>query len=300
MKTNPTSHPFAKRILHGVIAILCISATPAAFAGGKASIALAGQELGNNKSISVDSGNRRVDASERYTYNFTGRVRGKRGTPAAKIIPSGTDISAFVDSISPGASTFLNGSFPNSSGNLNHPVTVLDKKVSGKRNVKGLGVVTVSLTLLGRIETDGTCVLEIKNVKFKSSLKKKLGSIEFMKGSKLIISAAPVFTFLKKQTNVAENAGQVTLSVKRLSNVHGKGHVTYTTTPGTADGTDYTHVVGTVEFEDLEFSKDITIDITNNEEQDGPRTFTVVLSDPSSGGVVGSMPSTLVKIIDDD
>jgi hypothetical protein len=301
MKTRSSAHPVAKRILHGVIAICCIAAAPVASAAkplGKVPVSLNGQVLGNRMNISVNSGNKRIVPSQLYSYVISGRVRGKKGTPAAAVVPAGTAIPAFLESLSPGSSKFLKGSFSNSSGKL--PVTVLDRKIRGSRNVAGLGKVTVSFNLLATIDVDGVCQLEITKVKFKSSRVKNLGAIEYMTGSKIQVSAAPEITFAKTATAVSEDAGSVTVEIRRTINRHGSVSVNYSTVTGTADSSDFTATSGTITFAPNEISKSISIPIIDNALTDANRRFSVELSNPSSGAFLDPFSSMNVVILDDE
>ncbi|MES2474372.1 MAG: Calx-beta domain-containing protein [Verrucomicrobiota bacterium] len=301
MKTDSLALSAPKRILGGLLASFCIALAPAASAAtpiGQVPVPLFGEVLGNNKEIHVSSGAKRIEASKLYQYQILGKVRGKKGTPAENLLPQATAIPAFLDSISPGSSRFLKGSFSNPTGQL--PITVLDRQVSGSRNVPGLGRVNLTIKLLGTIDANGVCRLDITGVKFKSARANNLGSIEFMKGSKLLISAAPVVTFLRVATTLSEDAGSVTVTVRRMTNLHGTVTVNYATVPDTATTSDYTHTSGTLSFGPSETSKNITIPLIDNAANDGVRRFTVALSNPSTGSFLGTMPTTKIVLLDDE
>lgn len=149
------------------------------------SVYLTSQRFGNGETIHATSGQRKIPAANAYTYQLSGKVRGQAGKPIASIVKNGTDIAKFVDYVSPGNSSFLSGSFSNPSGIL--PATVLNKKISGVRTVNGLGKVTISFVIVGKILADGECVLDVTNVKIKSTSPQNLGSIIFTKGAKLSI-----------------------------------------------------------------------------------------------------------------
>ncbi len=299
MKTIATAQSVPRRILHGIVALFCLASAPAAFAAvpiGQVAVKLNGQVIGNKKEILVDSGNKRIEASQLYQYELSGRIRGENGTPAAQLVKKPTSIPAFLESLSPGSSKFLKGSFSNPSGKL--PVTVLDKTIRGKRNVPGLGNVKVSLKLLGTIDADGFCQLQITRVKLKASEINDLGTIEYMKGSKLLITAAPTVTLIRTATKVTDKVGSVTIVVKRASNRHGAVRVNYTTVGGTASSADFTSTSGTLTFANGETSKSIVVPILDNPMNNNVRRFTVVLSDPSAGAFLGAMTSTTVVITD--
>lgn len=301
MKTCSSPHPVRMRLLRGLLAVSCLVAVPSASAAdsaiGQLNVSLKGKTLENRQTL-VAKSKKKIEASKLYNYEFKAKVRGAKGTPAAGLVRSGTTLSDFLKAFSPSSRRFLKGEFDNPSGKL--PITVLDRKIGGKRKIKGLGKVKISMQLLGSIEKDGTCVLKVSKVKIKSSKVKNLGAIEFMKGSNLFIAAAPEVTFLKKATTVDENAGSVTVAVRRLINFSDTVTVDYTTVPDTADSSDFTPTSGTVTFQPNENSQDIVIPILDNGLNDGVRRFTIEISNPSDGAFLGSMVSTKIVILDDE
>lgn len=152
------------------------------------SIYLTSQRFGNGETIQANSGDRKMKAATAYTYQLSGKIRGQTGKPIAALVKNGTDIAKFVDSIAPGKSSFLSGTFSNPGGTL--PVTVLNKTISGSRNVPDLGKVSVSFKMVGKILANGQCVLSITNVKIKTTPQGNWGSIIFTKGAKLSIETA--------------------------------------------------------------------------------------------------------------
>lgn len=156
------------------------------------SIYLTSQRFGNGETIHANSGDRKIKAAPAYTYALTGKIRGQTGKPIASLVKNGTDIAAFVEAIAPGKSSFLSGTFSNPGGKL--PVTILNKTISGSRNVKGLGKVSVSFKMVGQILANGQCVLDITNVKIKTTPQANWGSIIFTKGATLSIETANIVT----------------------------------------------------------------------------------------------------------
>lgn len=301
MKTIAATHLVPQRLLSGIIALFCLAAAPlssAATPEGKAVVKLAGEKIGHRKTINADSGNKRIEASEIYNYEFIGRVRAEKGTPAATFVKGGTDIALFLESISPGSSKWLKGSFSNPSGTL--PVTILDRTIRGQRKTKGLGQINFSMKLLGTIDANGRCRLDVTGMKFKSSKVPKLGYIEYMKGSKVVITAAPTFTFIRVATTLEETAGSVTVHVRRRGNLDGAVSVDYTTVEDSATSADFTPTSGTLTFASGEYQKTITVPLIDNSLNDGVRRFTVELGNPSSGTFLGGMPTTKVVILDDE
>ena len=179
----------ATRIIRGMVACMAVTLGTTVFAAQKVDVYLTGFKFGAGKTIHATSGDKTIVAATGYTYKLSGKVRGTPGTPLAKVVQIQTDLADFIDYVSPGGSSFLTGSFSNPSGLL--PATVIKKTFSGTRKVKGYGNVKMSVTIVGTIEADGKCVLDIKNVKFKTDPPQNLGSVVFSKGSALTITAVP-------------------------------------------------------------------------------------------------------------
>jgi beta-glucanase (GH16 family) len=75
--------------------------------------------------------------------------------------------------------------------------------------------------------------------------------------------------------------------------------VNYETADGTADGSDYVPVSGTLTFDPGILTQTITVETIDNNSQDGNRDFTVVLSDPVNAQLGVSAVAT-VTILDDE
>jgi hypothetical protein len=300
MKTcNPIRRSSASRTLAGIIATVGL-AVSAAFAApiGQVGIFISGETFGTGKEIHVDSTPRLIVASTVYKYKLTGTIKGEPGTALADMITPGTPIGAFLESISKGSSSYLKGSFTNLGGTL--PATILDRKISGSKKFPGFGTVKVTLHVVGKILADGKCTLDVTEVKFTTDPRRNLGRIKFLKGSKLLITAVPVVTFRKTNTLVVENAGTVSVPVRRF-NKDGKASVKYKTVFGTAGAADFTPVSeGIVNFADGETVKNITIAITDNDVHNTVRRFTIEIFEPGFGAVLGDMTSTTVTITDNE
>lgn len=295
--------PAMSRTLKGVIASLSLISATAALAApiGQVGVFVSGETLAKGKEIHVDSGSRRIAASKEYKYKFSGNCRGLAGTPMAKLVPAGTPIGTFLDSLKAGSSSLLSGTVQNPSGNL--PFTVIDLPVSGSKTITGVPGLTkihMSMRIVGTIEADGLCRLDVTEVKLRATPRQKLGSIKFMKGSKLLISAIPTVLFKKSNTVVSETAGSVSVPVWRDTNYHGAVSVDYTTVNGTATaGTDYVAKSGTINFADGETKKNISVQLIDNEANDGVRRFKIQLSNPNKALLV-PRTSTQVTISDDE
>ena len=304
MKTQGNHRgPAMSRTFKGVIASLSLISATAALAApiGQVGVFVSGETLAKGKEIHVDSGSRRIAASKEYKYKFSGNCRGLAGTPMAKLVPAGTPIGTFLDSLKAGSSSLLSGTVQNPSGNL--PFTVIDLPVSGSKTITGVPGLTkihMSMRIVGTIEADGLCRLDVTDVKLRATPRQKLGSIKFMKGSKLLISAIPTVLFKKSNTVVSETAGSVSVPVWRDTNYHGAVSVDYTTVNGTATaGTDYVAKSGTINFADGETKKNISVQLIDNEANDGVRRFKIQLSN-SNKALLVPRTSTQVTISDDE
>ena len=99
--------------------------------------------------------------------------------------------------------------------------------------------------------------------------------------------------------SVFEKAGQITLTVLR-GNDDALGPITvdYATADGTARaGTDYQAVSGTLEFQEQETVESLTIPILGDAVAENTETFSVTLSHPTGGAVLGRA-SVSVQILD--
>jgi hypothetical protein len=102
--------------------------------------------------------------------------------------------------------------------------------------------------------------------------------------------------------NVGEGAGNVTLTFQRTTGDDGAVSVHYATSNGSAtSGSDYTAKSGTVNWADNDdTNKTVTVAISNDTAQESAETFTVTLSAPSGGAVLGSPSVATVTIADND
>ncbi|MEE8523133.1 MAG: Calx-beta domain-containing protein, partial [Thermoanaerobaculia bacterium] len=101
---------------------------------------------------------------------------------------------------------------------------------------------------------------------------------------------------------VAEEAGEVTIIVKRQRGGDGAVTVDYATTDGSAAaGEDYEEANGTLEWADGDRGdKSFTVPILDDDVAEGQETFGVVLSNPTGGVEIGSPSSAVVRIKPND
>lgn len=311
MKTqNPLTRSGASRAIMGFIAILGLASAPSSFAAttpaGQVSVFVSFSEFGPGKEIHRDSGDARIIEAAQYTYRLSGKVKSQPGTALAKILgKNGTSIDAFVESLKPGSSSRLGGTFVNTGGKL--PATVINETISGTKTIGGIGQIKVSFKISGRIDADGKLFVDVTDVSFKATPKltpkqrKAIGTLVFTRGSNLKFASTPTVLFRRVNNPVTENAGSVAVPVWRSTNRHGAVTVTYTTEDITAvAGTDYTAKTGTVTFADQVNEQSITIDIADNAINDASRTFKIKLTDPITGATFGPSTETMVTIQDNE
>jgi solute carrier family 8 (sodium/calcium exchanger) len=109
-----------------------------------------------------------------------------------------------------------------------------------------------------------------------------------------------VVNFKASAYSVLENEGQVTVIVTR-STSEGPFQVDFATEGVTANaGEDYEETMGTLEFKDGEFEKEVSVKIIDDDEPEEDEMFIIKLSNARPGGKLGSEAMTIVTIIDDD
>lgn len=102
--------------------------------------------------------------------------------------------------------------------------------------------------------------------------------------------------------SVGESDGSVMVSVTRSGgSLGGPVSVDYATSDGSATaGDDYTATTGTLSFAAGETTKAFSVAVLGDSAQENPESFTVSLSNPTGGTVLGPTDSASVAIADDD
>ncbi|MFL6334773.1 MAG: Calx-beta domain-containing protein [Pyrinomonadaceae bacterium] len=108
----------------------------------------------------------------------------------------------------------------------------------------------------------------------------------------------PLIRFPADTYSVGENAGSVTIPVERVGGTSRQSSVTYYTTDYTASAGDFTASTGTLTFAPGETSKNITVNIADDNVNERDETFFVGLKD-FTGAAVG-LSHTAVTILNDD
>lgn len=257
-------------------------------------------EFGKGLEINATSGSWRLTASKAYSYKVVGTCSGTGAM--AKLVPPGTPISALLNAIKPGSGGVLSGVYDNPGGKLNFKA--IDKTVRGVVPVSDLGDVTFSAKIVAGATDTGEVYLNVTNVSFSSTKSNDLGTIKFDSGAKFIINTAPQIQFKAKgQTPFGEPSGSIQISVTRFGFTKTSTTINYATVDGTASSIaekDFTATSGTLTFGKNVTEQFVTIPITDNATIDGSRKFTIVLSNPQSGSVIGKNPVNTVVISDND
>lgn len=108
-------------------------------------------------------------------------------------------------------------------------------------------------------------------------------------------------TFLTSAASVTESSGTLVAIVSREGGAAGAVTVAYATADGTAlAGSDYTAVSGVLSFPAGATSRSISVPILNDSVIEANETFSILLSSPTGGAVLGSNTVLAVTITDDD
>lgn len=100
---------------------------------------------------------------------------------------------------------------------------------------------------------------------------------------------------------IDESAGTAKITVFRTNGTNGEIAVKFRTADGSAvAGADYTSNSGTLTFADGETTKTITVSIANDAEAEPTETFSIILSDPTNGAVLGTIKTAELRIADDE
>ena len=101
--------------------------------------------------------------------------------------------------------------------------------------------------------------------------------------------------------SIDESSGQLSVTVERTGGTTGSVTVQYATSNVTAQsGTNYDSANGTLTFAAGETSKTFSVSLIDNSDRKGNKTFTLTLSSPTGGAVLGATSSAIVSIVDDE
>ena len=110
-----------------------------------------------------------------------------------------------------------------------------------------------------------------------------------------------ILRFTVEEFSISEGAPKATLSVVRTQGKSGAVTVQYATVDGTAvEGEDYTAMSGTLSFADGESTKTISVTLKDDNDGEDSETFSIEISNPTGGAVLGDPTTATVTIIDND
>lgn len=256
---------------------------------------LAGSQFGTGVSINETSAPAKIQTATVYRFVLSGKVHGTG--LLAQAVPNGTDINQLVTQLG-GDPGMLQGTLDNPNGAL--PFTFINQSFD---QTVGSGPVSarVRLKMLGRIAADGVVTFSVTDVNVQAGGFPLTDKIVFEAGSKLFVGVPPRIQFAGPTVDVSESAANAVISLTRTENATGIVTVTYATANGSAiSGTDFTGSTGTISFAADETQKDLTIPLIANAMADGDKSFTVSLSTPGGGALLGTQIVSTVNITDDD
>ncbi|MBC8094581.1 MAG: DUF11 domain-containing protein, partial [Akkermansiaceae bacterium] len=109
------------------------------------------------------------------------------------------------------------------------------------------------------------------------------------------------FSFATNSYTANEGDGTVTLTILRTDGSSGNASVNYSLVAGTAQsGINYSLANGTVNFGDGQTLRTLDVPLINNTLVQGPVSFSVTLSGPTSGALLLAPTNTTVTILDND
>ena len=277
----------------------CISAIFLGFAGasarakGSATVDLARAEFGKGLDVHLDSGTTLLPPAASYTYSLTATVH-VTGI-LALIFPAPVDLSTFLDTIQPGSSSALNGTYLNPNGTL--PLKLIKQTFAGSVTLPGGQVATGSVRIVGKITATGQLRFDVTNADFSiTNFHLDIGKVVFDSGS-LTVTAPSTIELKSTQITAVEGAMAKVIVKRRVSDADVVS-VHYESLPGTADGVDYTPVSGDLAFGDGETTKFFEVPITKRDGAQGNRNFKVKLSAPTGGASLGVNRKAIEQITD--
>ncbi len=115
------------------------------------------------------------------------------------------------------------------------------------------------------------------------------------------LDAAPVLQFNASAYSVAENGGLVTINVTRANDAVNDVTVEYATVDNTAAaGTDYSSTSGSLTFSQGVMSQTFTVPVMDDNIYGPDKSFTVTLSAPAGGAMLGTQDTATVDITEAD
>ena len=201
-----------------------------------------------------------------------------------------------------------NGSFGETSvevvtGNQNDTATVTEDYTSKSEVVTfadGETSKTVTITILDDniAESDESFAVSLQNATNGATINS--GSTDVTIKDNEVVAIPAKLAFELSSYVVNEPDGTVQLTVVRTENSSGGVSVNYATSSDSASSNDFTANSGTLTFADGVNEQTIDIAVTNDSTDESDETFTVTLSNASSGVEFGNITTATVTIKDDD
>jgi hypothetical protein len=172
--------------------LVVLAACPMLLAGvaQKVTIGLSGSQINNGGSVTKTSGTFSLPPATTYHYKIDSRAEVRGSGDLTGLLPKGTTLGPLLESIRKGSSALLEGQFTNTPGTL--PAQILNRRISGSRNLPGFGKLSVSVTLLISIDAAGVVTLKVDKMKISGPAGKVPGNIRFGKNSRILVATNPL------------------------------------------------------------------------------------------------------------
>jgi len=140
------------------------------------------------------------------------------------------------------------------------------------------------------------------NLSYRSDLRFVDASVDWQPLSAPTVSSSSIVGFSAASYNAYEDAGSITLTVKRTGNLNDVASCSYATGDGTATvRNDYAPGFGTLRFAPGEASKTISLSLTDSAGVRGNRSFKITLSDNEGNATfLGGIREATITVMDRD
>ena len=238
---------------------------------------------------------------------FTGGTNLFVGTPPQLDLPTATHILSEAS----GTATIIVRRSGNTSVNTTvHLVTAPGSAIAGTDFTAVNSIVnfapgdttkTVDVPILDNATQDG-------DRSFTTTLQSSDGFSRIVVGTQTSViitdnesAGLPRIAHFSATTTAAENAATATLTFARTGSTAAAASISYATSDGTATSPNhYLASSGIATFDAGSATTTVAISLVDNTELNAPRDFTVSLSAPSAGSVLGSVRTARVSITDDE
>jgi Calx-beta domain-containing protein len=209
----------------------------------------------------------------------------------------GTSDFVFTVTVSPVSTQPISVTYSTSDGTANAPSDYAAIPPTVVNIPAGASTANITVKINGDItvEPDETFTVGLSNP-MGAVLGKAVGTGTILNDD----TAAASFSFGQTNYSVHEACTSVAMTVIRTGDASTAASVDYSTSDGTAsERSDYTTALGTLRFAPGETQKQLTVLVSDDSFVEGNETFSVALSNPSIGFVLGSPSVATVTIVDD-